>query len=405
MSRFDVATNHPLIPNSQQYMYDNQYVSIHSEDRNIEKYPNSSEFEIELPQDYCNVVTVTLDSWTFPANYNVFSFSQNNTTLVFEIAKPYNPTDYGIVDPLLLIVSDALYHYCGNQFITIIGDGYYTPDQMTNELTNRMNATVSVVLRAYIQEHDPSLLPAFDLAGGYNQFVVAYNQVGQKIWFGNKSDKFIIVNDSPIYSDGKFTTSICPKHTLPSFTNWGLPPYLGFTRCNGTTFESNGTPTYPRFFYGDSLYVPNGVWLTPDGTHNDSYNINIPVYYLECPYKINLLGHPYIYMEIAGMNTIDETSPYQDSIFTSTTNQTNGVVKSAFAKIAVPTTPVTQWFDGGSPSAKVYNPPAERIRKVGVRLRYHDGTLVDFNSFPYAFTLHFKMLRPQANSKFQAFSP
>ena len=404
MSRMNVATNHPLIPNSQQYMVVDQYVSIHSEDRNIDKYPNSSEFEIELPQDYCNVQSVTLNSWTFPANYNVFSFSQNNTTLIFEITKPYNPTDYGITDPTLLLISDALYGYCGKPFICSIGDGYYTPDQMTTELTNRMNLAVNTIVRPYIQANNPGLLPAFDLAGGYNQFVVAYNQVGQKIWFGNKSDQFVITNESALYTDGKFTTGICPKHILSSFTNWGLPPYLGFTRCSATTFESNGNP-YPTFYYGDTMYVPNGVWLSPDQIHSNNNTINIPVYYLECPYKINLLGHPYFYMEIAGMNTIDETSLYQDSVFTSTTNQTNGVVKSAFAKLAVPTTPVTQWFDGGSPSSKVYNPPAERIRKISLRLRYHDGTLVDFNSFPYSFTLHFKMLLPQPNSNYKTFSP
>ena len=46
---FNTQTSHPLIPNSQQYQFEQQYISIHSEDRNILKYPNSSEFEIELP--------------------------------------------------------------------------------------------------------------------------------------------------------------------------------------------------------------------------------------------------------------------------------------------------------------------------------------------------------------------
>jgi hypothetical protein len=65
-----------VIPNAQQYMLEKKYVTIHSEDRDCIKYPNSSEFEIELPQDYCNVQGVRLASWCIPNNYNIFSSSQ-----------------------------------------------------------------------------------------------------------------------------------------------------------------------------------------------------------------------------------------------------------------------------------------------------------------------------------------
>ena len=48
---YDVTTNHPLIPSSQEYLHYKKYVSIHSEDRDILKHPNSNQFEIELPED------------------------------------------------------------------------------------------------------------------------------------------------------------------------------------------------------------------------------------------------------------------------------------------------------------------------------------------------------------------
>jgi len=47
MSRFNTNSTHPLIPNAQQYMFEQTYISIHSEDRNILKYPNESEFKIK----------------------------------------------------------------------------------------------------------------------------------------------------------------------------------------------------------------------------------------------------------------------------------------------------------------------------------------------------------------------
>ena len=55
---FNTNTSHPLIPNSQDYIYYRKYVSVHSEDRNMLKYPDSCEFEFELPEDLCNVVTL-----------------------------------------------------------------------------------------------------------------------------------------------------------------------------------------------------------------------------------------------------------------------------------------------------------------------------------------------------------
>lgn len=37
---FNTNTSHPLIPNSQEYIYYKKYVSVHSEDRNMLKYPD-----------------------------------------------------------------------------------------------------------------------------------------------------------------------------------------------------------------------------------------------------------------------------------------------------------------------------------------------------------------------------
>ena len=72
MSRFNVNSNHPITPNSHEYMTVKKYVSIHSEDRDITKYPSSSVFDVELPQDYLNVVKIRLESWSFPSNYYSF---------------------------------------------------------------------------------------------------------------------------------------------------------------------------------------------------------------------------------------------------------------------------------------------------------------------------------------------
>jgi len=78
----NIFNNHPLIQNTNSYSYEQKFISIHSEDRDISKFPNSALFEIELPQDYLNVVSARLSSWSFPANYNVFSVFKNYTTWI-----------------------------------------------------------------------------------------------------------------------------------------------------------------------------------------------------------------------------------------------------------------------------------------------------------------------------------
>jgi hypothetical protein len=84
-NKYNVNINHPLIPNSQEYMYYKKFVSIHSEDRDILAYPNSTDFEIELPEDMLNVASIRLIQWTFPANYSTFSVANNNVNMSFKI--------------------------------------------------------------------------------------------------------------------------------------------------------------------------------------------------------------------------------------------------------------------------------------------------------------------------------
>lgn len=404
MSRFNVSTNYPLIPNANDYMHEKIFISIHSEDRNVLKYPNASDFEIELPQDYCNVVGVRLDKWSFPSNYNVFSSSQNNLTIVFRITQPYTPSDYNVTDPILNIISEALWSNFAQPYVATIEEGFYNPNQMATELTNQMNTVVSNFIQNYISINNPALLNAFNLNGGYNQFVVAYNSVSQKLWFGNKSSDFIILNTSSLYIVNQFNNLNCVNKQYPDFSNWGLPAYLGFTRCDETTMTSlNGV--YPRFFYGDANKPgDNGYWLLPDPQYLGN-STNIPVFFLQTPFKINIMGPSYFYIEVEGMNNIDETMPFSVNEFTSTTNVTNGIVKSSFAKIPITTTSISQWYDNCQLPTKIYNPAAERIRKMKIKIRYHNGALVQFGTNDYSLMFEFTLLRPMNNREYKRYTP
>ena len=400
-SNFNLNFQHPLIPNPQDYVIDKKYVSIHSEDRDVIKFPKANDFEIELPQDYNNVYSARLTSWTFASNYDTFSIATYNITLIYRFIGLYNPSDHSFSNDLQNEIYKALYYhqniYGTDEFFFNIESGFYTPIQMATELTNKMNATITSFLMkslpTYVQQE-------FINQGGYNEFVVAYNQVGQNLYFGNKSSQFELVNASELLNgilygvDAEYLKCVT-NSSVPPFVNFGLPYNLGFERINvgSVVFPSN---ELPRFYYGDAIKPgDNGYWLMP--------NVNLPgsqVSVIIAPYKLNNMGPSHFYMEIDGLNCMDETSPYVLNKFTSTTNETNGVVNSAFAKIPITSTPLSQFYDKGSESYKYFNPPKDRIRRLRIKLRYHDNLPIVFGKFPFSFNIEFTMLTPINKKKY-----
>ena len=392
---YNTSTNHPLIPNSNDYIIYKKYVSIHSEDRDVLKYPNSNQFEIEMPEDITNVYSLRLVNWTFPANYNSFSFSNSNITMFFKITKPYNPGANMVFNPLEQAIFAALFQTSNELFIFTIQEGFYNPTQMVTELQNKFNFVVTQRITKYLTDNSLTAeLTQFIAQGGYSKFVIVYNSVGQKIWYGNTSDEFVLANEAVSVIGELDDNLFCgSKAQLPEFDFWGLPSNLGLSRCNtlsiSITDSVTGDPFTPRFYYGDVNAGDNGYWLLPNPTLTNSV-----VYFIEPPFKINLMGPAYFYMELNGNNCIDETSPYTVNRFTLSNNITNGIVNSSFAKIAVPTPPISQWFDRESLPYKMYWPPADRMRRLGVRFRYHNGQLVNFGAFPFSFAIEFTQLIP-----------
>jgi len=415
MSRYETFSNHPLIPNSQEYTIEKKYVSIHSEDRNVIKYPHASDFEIELPQDYINVSTIKLSTWSFPSNYDAFSTANQNTAMTFRFTSVYDPSGSTTDASLNQLINVFLTNYKNANygtpdFVVVIHPGFYNPTQLATELTNQMNLAVTTYLSDQLAAYDLVNGSSYDASfldvstnsvplGGYNDFVVVYNEVEQRLYFGNRSSGFSLTQNLAILK-GFYAADACyNKSTLPDNSVFGLPSYLGLTRCDLSANMVTGGPlSLPRFTYCDATNnccngcscSNGGYWLTPNPDLSGCI-----VSYVAAPYKLNNMGPAYFYLELDGLNYIDETSPYNRSGFTSQTNQTNGIVNASFAKIAVTSTPLSQFYDNTMECYKYFSPPAERIRKLRVRLRYHNGQPVDFGHFPFSFTLEFTLFTPQ----------
>ena len=78
----NVNVNHPLIQRENNYVSIKKNVSVHSDDRDISKWPNANDFEIELPQPLKQVQYMKLTEIIIPSELcNISSTYQNNKFL------------------------------------------------------------------------------------------------------------------------------------------------------------------------------------------------------------------------------------------------------------------------------------------------------------------------------------
>jgi len=395
-------------------MLEKRYININSKDRNIFKYPTPTNFEITLPQSYENVVSVKMDSCSMPSNTDLFSYQNNNILLTFEFNEIYNPSDHYANPPQLdvmvyNIMSNYRNAYLTPEFIIMIERGFYDPFQMATELTNRMNDVVTQYVYSQLVAYDTKYGTTFASqwyvitngvpVGGYNDFIVVYNVVQQKIWFGNMSSTFTLTQNIDLMN--KFMiNNLCNvgKQVVPDNISFGLGNFIGLTACAITS----KVPEYVgecRFYYGTVTSGDNGYWLTPNQTLAGA-----TVSYIACPNKINILGQNYIYLDIDELNCIDQTKPFVLSEGTITTSNTLSAPNSCFAIIPIVSAPISQYYYTGVSAYKVYNPPKTRLDNLKIKIKYHNGMLVDFNNAEFSITLELTILRPQITTRNKAFN-
>lgn len=410
-------TNQPIINNSREYLFTKKYLSIHSEDRDIARFPISSQFDIELPQEYMNVVKVQLVEWSFPSNYYTFSAVAKNLLMSFQISDPYDAAANGVTDELELAISAGLIAFKTSLFVLQISEGFYNPQQMATELTNRFNKTVTDYLNNYFIEIGLSstLIDEFNnttngvsntsppTVGGYKEFVVYYNIISQKLYFGNRSSRFLIPSIiTPITKDlfQRYFYLGCTLKRLPQYTDKILLFNLGFDIIPAETTTLTNQQ-YTRVYYDDN--IDDGIWLYPSTDTHPGCNVS----YVIPKHQINFMGPSHFYLEINELNNMDELNPYPSiaSISEISTDTPPNRVNSAFCKISVNSTPISQWYDRDNTAFKLFNPPAERLRKLRIKVRYHDGTLVLFGTFAFSITLEISMFNPQQLSTLKTVYP
>ena len=350
---YSLGAGKPLISREQNYVLDRKLLTVHSEDRDISKWPNSNEFEIILPQQLLNIQSMRLVEVETPPNLYVFSNLYQNTKMV--------------------ITQGAT-----NTVITI-KEGTYTALQLAQELQNKLTSLT-------IEVHYDSI-----------------------------SQKYIFIDTAPSASfNFSFNTVIdysynCltnkgtpdPENIFNRPLNWGLGYYLGF---NKKLYTSINTPTLS---YYDSL--TNTILTTGSNYYIVSdFAINIDgdkCMYMEVA-KYNSYDELYPYNQ----SNFDHNSSSNIQLVNSN-NSNSGKIKSAFAKI-----PLNKKYglgDGfmfesrniGLENITHFEPPLERLARLKFKFRFHDGRLVDFQQNPFDFTIEFNMLRDEMGKQYNVRIP
>jgi hypothetical protein len=360
-------------------------ITVHSEDRDINKWPNANHFELQLPQTYTNVETIALVEYSFPTYYYTFSNEAQNTKITF--TANISMAGHGETDPVVVTISP----------------GFYSPTQLAAEMQNQLNLAVRAL--------SPSL-------ASYDNFRVFYDEVRQRLLFGNTTDPFTFVYSAPESYDEEPCYAPCtsvqaqtpgPSATIRwnQYTNWGLGYNLGFVKClpsecgnpnsvfNANQAVASAVTSSQRVNYvinpnSSSAPYPTGYeWLTvsPGATG----------YVLVPPNPPSLNGHSDMYVEIDKYNYLDEMQPYSAHTSNSRNNDYNGVVNAAFAKIPLRTKPTKivsslEYMYGDEPQDTAqgfatFFPPLDKLSKLKFKFRYHDGTLVNFGGQNFSFTV------------------
>lgn len=177
--------NHPLIERSQNFILDRKILFIDSNDRDVSKWPNSNEFEVDCPQPYTNVESIRILNIQVPNYfYNISEKLQNNKFFI-----DFNNNEHSIQ----------------------IDDGNYTAENLEITLNN--------------------LFKNID-----SKFVVKFNSVNKKFYFAHEDTSFSLkFNKQPDFSN-------CINTVFDQHSNWGIGYSLGFQKQlyqSTTTFNVN----------------------------------------------------------------------------------------------------------------------------------------------------------------------
>ena len=305
---------HQLIERKQNFTLNRKILSVDTNDRDINKWPNPCEFEVSCPQSYNNIESIRLLNIQTPNKfYNISEYLQNNK---FKI-------HVNGLDPKIIILED----------------GFYNIDNLVNSLNNATTITVK------------------------------YNDVNNKIYFGHNHSFTMYFNNSDLSYNNCYNSNY--NNIYKQHSKWGLGAILGF---NKEIVTSSAQSTKQKF-------------------QHESSNWSSGHYIIESFKAVDLDEYQNIYIEVDKLNKSDEIKPY---IVDRINNTNSGIMNSFFAKVPIIKNELNQSIntkDFCIEGVSYFQPPLENINKLKIKIRYHNGLLVDLQNYNISMTFEINQIR------------
>lgn len=180
---------------------------ISSNDRDVNKWPNSNNFEIQIPETYKNVIQLELTSAHFYMYVHTFTQENQNTAFIFKVPR-----------------------YTQDPIMCVISEGTYTIEEMCYAIEKGLNEGLTKVLleKGIFKE----------VTNSYVSFHVTTGP-SKKLEIHNLDDSFELYFEEQI----AYKVSCRNPDTVWFQPNdWGLGYYLGFDKKNyESIYDSHST--------------------------------------------------------------------------------------------------------------------------------------------------------------------
>ena len=154
------------------------------------------------------------------------------------------------------------------------------------------------------------------------------------------------------------------------YSKWGLGYILGYNKD-----IYNSSVNKNKFQY-ESLN-----WIN---------NVN---HIIEPPNTIDLDENKQIFVELEKLNKADEIKPF---VIDKINNTNSGIINSFFAKTPIVLVTENQSINNKEcyiEGASYFQPPLDKISKLKIKLRYHNGMLVDLQNNNISLTFEINQIR------------
>lgn len=319
-------------------------LAINSEDRDIEKYHNISNYIIDIENTYKDIVNFELVA--FNSNSNSYNVNCNNN--IFYVQESNNE--------------------CTEINLKI---GNYNRDDFIIMLEEALNESL-LKSRYYIKYKDDkcnNIIIESDLKGGNSLFKLIFK-------YENKTLKSAKLLGFDYYNYGNYEILEIDKNII--YTCKNIKPYI----CCGDTIILRNNKYNINKEVKVEKSLNNKIYISEE--LYEKYDIIVPTKIYSI-YPINLDGDTNIILRIKGFENIESSGKY---------------LNGAFTIIPLPKKNERNYVDSLPYfSRKIFNPPLGKLNKLDIQFLNSNGTYYDFANQEHMLIFKITMLhRPEYSS-------